>query len=137
MGANQAIESVATLANELQRINRLVGGWTVANITGAFERYSHVRRDRVSTIISRAGTICRAQLCCPGHDQMVKAITGLKFADWMAQGLSSFRGASVVESLPLTERGKYYVERLKGFFDHFDQVSWLDKDETCDNRVAG
>ena len=135
MGANQAMESAAALANELQRINRLGGGWTMANITKAFERYTNVRRDRVAAIISRAGMICRAQLCCPGHEQTVKAITKLQFADWMAQGLAGFRGASVVESLPLTERGKYYDERVKAFFDHFDQVSEVNKEELCDHRA--
>ncbi|RJE23607.1 hypothetical protein PHISCL_04063 [Aspergillus sclerotialis] len=122
MGANQAIESAAALANELQKLGQVNEGWTTATIATALEKYTQARRDRVATVVSKAGAICRAQLCCPGHDQLVKALPKLSFADWMTQSLFSFRGASRIESLPMTERGKYYEERLKSFFDKWDKA---------------
>lgn len=122
MGANQAIESAAALANELQTLNQVDEGWTMANVTVALEKYTQTRRDRVALVVSKAGAICRAQLCCPGHDQLVKALPSLSFADWMTQSLLSFRGASRIQSLPMTERGKYHEERLKSFFDKWDKA---------------
>lgn len=124
MGANQAMESAAALANELLELNDGQGddGWTASNITIALEKYTQVRCNRVGIVISKAGAICRAQMLCPGHDHLVKALPKLGFADWMTQAFFSFRGASLIESLPLTERGKYYNDRLKLFFDNWDDA---------------
>lgn len=115
------MESAAALANELQRINRADRRWEMANITAALERYTHARHDRVAAVIKRAGDICRAQLCRSGYGQMVEALPKLRCVDWMVQSLGSLRGACVIESLPLTERGKYFELEMSGIFDELDK----------------
>ena len=112
MGANQAMESAASLANELLRTDE----WTTQNIMTAMERYTCGRRGRATGAMKKAAIICRAQLCCPGYENAVKDISRLKFADWMVRGLVSLRGAAVVESLPLTEQGRYYEENVEKIF---------------------
>lgn len=136
MGANQALESGTSLANDLLGTDQ----WTMDNIMAAMERYTQARRGRAAGAIKKAVLSFRAQLCCPGYEDTVEAMPRRKFAVWIIRALIGLREAPVLESLPLTERGQYYGDKVGKFFERLGQAEKaksLDRATRSSGRCSG
>ncbi len=97
MGANQAIEGAATLANELGPV--LLGSHPSSQhraeeLRLSLSRYTSKRQPRSEQIFQRAGIVCRAQLCHGSPAAAVlKELPTLTDGDWLFRGFMSFAGA--------------------------------------------
>jgi len=119
MGPNQAIESSATLLNELGDIFRKkdCGSPQPQLLSAALKRYAEIRKGRASEIVRRAGTVCRAQLLHSGPAAAVREeLPTLNDGDWLFRGFMGLSESPVLHALPLSPRGKFYGEALEKFW---------------------
>ncbi|GES66775.1 bikaverin cluster-monooxygenase [Aspergillus terreus] len=119
MGANQAIESSTVLLNELRGVwsrSPQHGLFPPTALRAALERYSELRMLRASTVVQRAGMICRAQL---GHDGPAaftrEELPSLMDWDWLFRGFTSFADSPALAGLPLSSKGEFYQDAVERF----------------------
>ncbi|KAI1074322.1 FAD-dependent monooxygenase [Whalleya microplaca] len=118
MGANQAIESSATLVNEICKVfgASTDGRILAAALGSALARYQELREPRASEAQKRAGILCRAQLCHTGQaETMLEELPILSDGDWLFRAFMGFSEASMIESIPSTERARFYDTAVKEF----------------------
>lgn len=119
MGANQAIESSATLLNELGDIfsKKYSGSPQLELLSAALKRYAYIRKSRASEIVQRAGTVCRAQLLHSGPAAAVQEeVPSLTDGDWLFRGFMGLSEFPVLDALPLSPRGKFFGKALEKFW---------------------
>ncbi|OOQ88357.1 3-hydroxybenzoate 6-hydroxylase 1 [Penicillium brasilianum] len=122
MGANQAIESSATLLNELGNIFTAKDGGSPQPeiLANALKRYADIRKFRASEIVKRAGTICRAQLSHSGPAAAVREeLPSLTDGDWLFRGFMSLSESPVIDALPVPPRGKFFGQAVEKFWKSF------------------
>lgn len=118
MGANQAIESSALLANELHKVLReSPRGWSSLSrdsLKAALYRYSQCRQPRTRDVIQKAGMACRAQLCHGGPAAAIlRELPSLTDGDWLLRGIMGLADAPVVHGIELSARGYFYDEAVE------------------------
>ncbi|CAI7641997.1 unnamed protein product [Penicillium viridicatum] len=120
MGANQAIESSATLLNELQGtfFKSDDGFLPQGLLTAALERYTANRKPRAGGIARKAGIICRAQLLHDGPAAAVRdELPCLTDGDWLFRGFMGLADSPVIAVLPLSSRGKFFGKAVEQFWN--------------------
>ncbi|KAJ5948876.1 hypothetical protein N7454_002183 [Penicillium verhagenii] len=121
MGANQAIESSATLLNELYPLLKKYEGRSGTMpqdiLSTALENYVERRRPRAGGIAQKAGIICRAQLLHDGPAAAVrKELPSLTDGDWLFRGFMGLADSPVLDALPLSSRGEFFTQAVDQFW---------------------
>ncbi|KAF3386931.1 FAD-dependent monooxygenase bik2 [Penicillium rolfsii] len=119
MGANQAIESSATLLNELGDLFSKKDGCSPQPdlLAAALKRYAETRKSRASEIVQRAGAVCRAQLSHSGPAAAVREeLPSLTDGDWLFRGFMGLSGSPVIDALPVSPRGKFFGQAVEKFW---------------------
>ncbi|OAA50981.1 FAD-dependent monooxygenase [Beauveria brongniartii RCEF 3172] len=120
MGANQAIESAATLLNQLRGLFSRVNYTSPeqSHLSAALERYTEIRKPRATEIAQRAGMVCRAQLLHSGPAAAIRdELPTLNDGDWLFRGFMGMSDSPVIDTLPLSWRGKMFGEAMEKFWE--------------------
>ena len=119
MGANQAIESSATLVNELQKVlrNSHNGTFPREALSSALSRYSNQRRPRAGSTVQIAGLLCRSQMFHDGPAAaMRRELPSTSDGDVLFRGFASFSEAPFIHGIELSPRGHYYNQAIREFW---------------------
>ncbi|KAM3547598.1 hypothetical protein MY1884_009509 [Beauveria asiatica] len=120
MGANQAIESAATLLNQLRGLFSSVDYTSSeqSHLSAALERYTEIRKPRATEIAQRAGMVCRAQLLHSGPAAAIRdELPTLNDGDWLFRGFMGMSDSPVIDTLPLSSRGNMFGEAMEKFWE--------------------
>ena len=114
MGANQAIESVAILVNEIMKAENASSSNrrpSRESVHSALTRYAEQRIRESAPAVERSRTICEALFCNEGPAiPKLRQAFSLSDEELLSRVLAEFSRAPILENLALSPRGIQYEE---------------------------